>query len=68
MSTITVVINTTGAAFGDANYGTEVARILHVVADDVARFEDAATAHDVGVRFPRDVNGNTVGRVTVVTA
>lgn len=52
----TLTIQTGGAAFEYA--GTELARILHRVADDLAA---NGTFHGSGTVSVRDINGNTCG-------
>jgi len=60
MSTIMITIETSNAAFEDYPAG-EVSRILQELARDV---RDRELAELDGRRL-RDVNGHTVGRVTV---
>jgi len=55
---IIITINTDNEAFGD-DPGVELSRILRGLADDCA---DGWQGY---LDAPRDINGNTVGRVTI---
>ena len=53
---IMITIKTDNAAFQDGNRATEIASILHRMAEQVTRNATIS---------PRDSNGNTVGKVTL---
>ena len=61
---ITITINCDNAAFEDDNGGPEVARILRELAEACA---DGCGPPNLGGSI-RDINGNTVGQVTVTQA
>lgn len=52
---VMITIKTGNAAFMDDSYGPELARILHTMADQFARGDMPS--------WPRDVNGNSVGKI-----
>lgn len=56
---IVIEIKTSNDAFQDGNSHSEIARILRQLADD---FEN-----NMAVKILRDINGNTVGSLTVTT-
>ena len=57
MRNVTISIETSNAAFQDGKCGWELARILRDMADQFERGEVPS--------WPRDINGNNVGRITV---
>lgn len=61
--TVTITITCDNAAFEDYP-GEEIARILRVLAQDAENVPDMPRADWDGYKV-RDINGNTVGRVTV---
>ena len=61
MTTISINIDTSNAAFFDDVPGAEFARILRALADSVDGVDPAAYA--AGSLY--DINGNRVGQVTV---
>ena len=64
---IILTIDPTGAAFEDWNGGGEVSRILTGVAKRIEQWDgDVANWNDTVVPL-KDVNGNTVGTLSVTT-
>jgi hypothetical protein len=54
---ININIKTDNSAFGDSNYGAEVARILKQIAKDIEVTGGSRGSY-------QDINGNTVCKVT----
>ncbi len=65
---VTVTIDTDGAAFdngGGGDWGHEVRRILHTAGDILSAMESQDVEANGKLVNLRDINGNSVGEVTL---
>jgi len=66
MTNVNIVMNVDNDAFMHDNLGSEIARILRNYADAIYLVVDPDTTWELETKL-RDINGNTIGKVTLTT-
>ena len=66
MTNVNIIMNVDNDAFMHDNLGSEIARILRNYANAIEPVEDPDTTWELETKL-RDINGNTIGKVTLTT-
>ena len=66
MTNVNIIMNVDNDAFMHDNLGSEIARILRNYADAIEPVIDPDTTWELETKL-RDINGNTIGKVTLTT-
>ncbi len=66
MTNVNIIMNVDNDAFMNDNLGSEIARILRNYADAIEPVVDPDTTWELETKL-RDINGNTIGKVTLTT-
>ena len=66
MTNVNIIMNVDNDAFMHDNLGSEIARILRNYANAIEPVVDPDTTWELETKL-RDINGNTIGKVTLTT-
>ena len=66
MTNVNIIMNVDNDAFMHDNLGSEIARILRNYANAIEPVIDPDTTWELETKL-RDINGNTIGKVTLTT-
>ena len=66
MTNVNIIMNVDSDAFMHDNLGSEIARILRNYANAIEPVVDPSTTWELETKL-RDINGNTIGKVTLTS-